>query len=159
MRSLDLVTVHQDQQLQDFNQNKHLCCLHVTCCVNVPVMWTQTRGSAHISISSAKLTGSNVLTATSALINKHSATARPDRPPGLRAVPDRGAAAGPGRGAAAGPGLLTCFGFIFARCRACGAGTGRNLGAGAAVGDFLHVCLRVVRVVEAELRAESRRAL
>lgn len=40
--------------------------------------------------------------------------------------------------------LLTCFGFSFPRCRACGAGTGRNLGAGAAAGVLLHVYLRAV---------------
>lgn len=55
--------------------------------------------------------------------------------------------------------VLTCFGFRFARCRAAGARTGRYLGAAAAVGVFLHVCLRTVSGVEAELRAESGRAL
>lgn len=54
---------------------------------------------------------------------------------------------------------FTCLGFSFARNWACGAGTGRNLGAGAAVGGFLHVCLRAVSGDEAELRLESHRAL
>lgn len=54
---------------------------------------------------------------------------------------------------------LTCLGFSFARKRPCRAGTGRNLGVGAAVGGFLHVCLRVVGGDEAELRVESHRAL
>lgn len=53
---------------------------------------------------------------------------------------------------------VTCLGFSFARNRACRAGTGRNLGAGA-VGGFLHVCLRVVGGDEAELWVESHRAL
>lgn len=54
---------------------------------------------------------------------------------------------------------VTCLGFSFARNRACRAGTGRNLGTGAAVGGFLHVCLRVADGDEAELRLESHRAL
>lgn len=54
---------------------------------------------------------------------------------------------------------VTCLGFSFARNWACGAGTGRNLGAGAAVGGFLHVCLPAVSGDEAELRVESHRAL
>lgn len=54
---------------------------------------------------------------------------------------------------------FTCFGFRLARCWAGGAGTGWNLGAGAAVWVFLHVCLRAVSGAEAELRAESCKAL
>lgn len=56
-------------------------------------------------------------------------------------------------------GSVTCLGFSFARNGACRAGTGRNLGTGAAVGGFLHVCLRVAGGDEAELRVESHRAL
>lgn len=54
---------------------------------------------------------------------------------------------------------VTCLGFSFSRNLACGAGTGRNLGAGVAVGGFLHVCLRAAGGGEAELRVESPRAL
>lgn len=50
---------------------------------------------------------------------------------------------------------FTCFGFRFARCRPCGAGTRRNLAAGV-VGVFLHICIRAVSSAEAELWPESR---
>lgn len=98
---------------------------------------------------------SNVLTATSALINKGRIPPPPRGPAGRRGRPAAcGTAVTPYR---AGP--LTCFSFTFSRRRACRTGTGRNLGAGAAAGVFLHAGLRAVSGVEAELRAESRRAL
>lgn len=88
---------------------------------------------------------SNVLTATSAVSDKQ---------PELLLGPSR-----PQATLRHGMCVFTCFGFRLARCGACGAGAGRNLGAGAAVGVFLHVCFLAVSGAEAELRAESRRAL